>query len=408
LPINSFAATNTVQSYSALLNGSTTLTVWGQSAGTSQGVSAITNQKVGIGTSTPWGILSVERTDATTSPIFVVSSMSTGTPYFIVDQNGKIGIATTTPWGMLSIGKTIAPTSPLFVVSNESSSTPYFIIANNGYVGIGTTSPGFPLSVVGNIGTTQCVTSATTTYSIGPADCTDIAESYLAGEDLEPGDIVALGDGSPLRLVKATNVSKTIMGAISTRPAVLFEGSMSSFGAPAVQSIYQSGDKAPLALTGRILVKVNLDGGEIKAGDPIAASAEAGIGQKASASGMIVGYALEDYSGPTEQNGGKVLIIAALQNWNPSVTNDSITNNSITNDQSLLALIIDTVKSWLESLGVFIENGIVRLKELVAEKITVQQLCVESVCVNSAQLQTLLNNAGLSSSAPDPEPEPIK
>ncbi len=407
LPINSFAATNSVQSYSALLNGSTTLTVWGQSAGTPQGISVITNQKVGVGSSTPWGILSVERTDATTSPIFVVSSMSTGTPFFIVANNGNIGIATATPWGMLSIDRTIATTAPLFVVSNESTTTPYFIIANNGYVGIGTTSPGFLLSVAGNIGTTQCVKSATSTFGIGPADCTDIAESYVAGEDLEPGDIVALGDGSPLRLVKATSNSKTILGAVSGHPAVLFEGSMSSFGAPAVQSVYQSGDKAPLALAGRILVKVNLDNGPIQAGDPIAASSEAGIGQKASTSGMIIGYALEDYSGPTDQNNSEVLIIASLQNWNPpvKVTSDvqNIGGNAGTSEvQNIAAIIIDTVKSWLADMKVTIEDGLVTLKNLVAETITANQLELKDkatgdfycVTINNGELEKTLGKCG--------------
>jgi len=59
------------------------------------------------------------------------------------------------------------------------------------------------------------------------------------------------------------------------------------------------------------------------------------------------------------------------------------------------------VKSWLESMQVFIENGLVRLKDLVAETITskniiVQKLCVEDVCVDKAGLQALLLNAGIS------------
>jgi hypothetical protein len=48
-------------------------------------------------------------------------------------------------------------------------------------------------------------------------------------------------------------------------------------------------------------------------------------------------------------------------------------------------------------LQVFIEDGLVRLKNLIAEKITVQQLCVEDVCVDKTKLKALLDNAGINS-----------
>ncbi|MDP3999486.1 MAG: hypothetical protein Q8P76_02740, partial [bacterium] len=379
LPVTSDSAFGTIQSYSAMIDASSTLTVYGES----NGAGGIIRQKVGIGTSTPWGILSVERTTATTSPMFVVSSQSTGTPYFI--------------------------------------------ISDRGYVGIGTSSPGFPLSVFGNIGVMSCIKGATTSQStiFGPGDCSDIAESYLAGETLEPGDLVALDENSPISLVKAIKTSKLILGAISAHPAVLFEGNLSSFGAPDVQDQYMEGEKAPLAVVGRILVKVNLEGGEIKAGDPIAASSEPGIGQKATSSGMIIGYALEDYLGPTAENKGMVSMLVSLGNWQAPVnlTSDvqNIGGNSGTSEvQNIVAVIIDAVKSWLESLQVYIENGLGRLKEFVAEKITAKkgtfdrvELKDESGQIYCVQIQSgsLISVAGEcpeSSSAPEPAAEPTE
>jgi hypothetical protein len=41
---------------------------------------------------------------------------------------------------------------------------------------------------------------------------------------------------------------------------------------------------------------------------------------------------------------------------------------------ALFAQVIDTVKSWLESMQVFVENGLVRVKKLVAETLTADEL----------------------------------
>jgi hypothetical protein len=65
---------------------------------------------IGIGTSTPWGKLSVEM--GTLSPAFVVSNAGSTTPAFIVtgvNQNGRVGIGTTTPATTLEVGTSTAP-----------------------------------------------------------------------------------------------------------------------------------------------------------------------------------------------------------------------------------------------------------------------------------------------------------
>ena len=65
---------------------------------------------------------------------------------------------------------------------------------------------------------------------------------------------------------------------------------------------------------------------------------------------------------------------------------------------SLLAQAIDTVRDWFESMQIFIENGLVRLQDLVARKVTVEQLCVGQTCVTENQLQQLLENNQIDSS----------
>ena len=137
---------------------------------------------IGIGSSTPWGKLSVEM--GILSPAFVVSNSGSSSPAFYVagvNGNGNVGVGTsspgaafsvqanqsqqiadfstingnsvmhitaggntgfasTSPWAQLSINPTAANGSaPSFVIG--SSTATQFIVNNNGSVGVGTTSP---------------------------------------------------------------------------------------------------------------------------------------------------------------------------------------------------------------------------------------------------------------------------
>ena len=66
----------------------------------------------------------------------------------------------------------------------------------------------------------------------------------------------------------------------------------------------------------------------------------------------------------------------------------------------------EKIKQALASLGFFIENGIARIKELIAEKITTKQLCIEDICVDRNQLKQLLEQANLINQLPPPPPPP--
>ena len=54
--------------------------------------------------------------------------------------------------------------------------------------------------------------------------------------------------------------------------------------------------KFPVKREGIVMLKYNLENGQIKKGDPITSSSEPGVGMKATQPGMIVGIALEDAS----------------------------------------------------------------------------------------------------------------
>lgn len=97
---------------------------------------------VGVGTTTPWGDLSVSGNTGIinanglgSNPIFVVGS-STNATYFMVTSPGKVGIGTTSPGTLFSLGNTgastinIDPTATSTFGSGININTGCFAIAN--------------------------------------------------------------------------------------------------------------------------------------------------------------------------------------------------------------------------------------------------------------------------------------
>ncbi|HCB55429.1 TPA: hypothetical protein DEP26_00430, partial [Candidatus Uhrbacteria bacterium] len=123
----------------------------------------------------------------------------------------------------------------------------------------------------------------------------DFAEMFPSNEVLQPGEVVVFaGDGAKVR--RASKVYDTLLaGIVSTRPGFL-AGEM------------KAGDY-PIALAGRVPTKVSLENGNIQVGDPLTTSTRSGYAMKATESGMIVGYALEPYSGASEQDDSIVVFV---------------------------------------------------------------------------------------------------
>ena len=82
----------------------------------------------------------------------------------------------------------------------------------------------------------------------------------------------------------------TVIGVVSTKPGL----TLGAHGPNAEK--YPDSKMVPVALAGRVPVKISTLGGEIKPGDAIAASVIPGVGQKAVDSGVVVGRALEAFT----------------------------------------------------------------------------------------------------------------
>ena len=75
-------------------------------------------------------------------------SLPPAAAYFATDAGARVGFGTTSPWGMLSINPN-GITGPSFVIG--SSTATKFIVTNGGNIGIGTTSPQYALDVNGDV-----------------------------------------------------------------------------------------------------------------------------------------------------------------------------------------------------------------------------------------------------------------
>ncbi|MFA6006869.1 MAG: glycine-rich domain-containing protein [Candidatus Paceibacterota bacterium] len=261
-----------------------------------------------------------------------------GSEKLSITNAGNVGIGTTTPNYKLSVNGVISPVSEtatdrvklmefgnqqgttqkqLQVTMSNASNVFEFqgIQQNTGYnqniafqaqggnVGIGTTTPGAKLEVYGTgTGSGLCVSTSSATvacssvpagqiYSRGASTQTvDLAESYkITDETISAGDLVSLDTSTSTLVVrKASSTIIPVIGIISTDPGVLLGGASSEFTASTSR---------PVALSGRVPTKVNLEGGDIAVGDYITLSSAAGIGMKATTSGQTVGIALEPWSG---------------------------------------------------------------------------------------------------------------
>lgn len=109
----------------------------------------------------------------------------------------------------------------------------------------------------------------------------DVAEYFKVDDAVEAGDLVSLSGERANHYIKTKKIKDAnVIGVVSTAPTI---------------TINQP-DGVPIALTGRVPVKVTNENGEIKIGDCLTASSTPGYAMKAEGNCYIIGKAVEPFN----------------------------------------------------------------------------------------------------------------
>lgn len=235
---------------------------------------------------------------------------------FINRDSGNVGIGTTTPRGKLEVNGSIYTAGMISFTGGYSASCPDCWITSNygGGEGLYINSPVNNITVMrfGGPGykiyfkhNTSNAYIWTPTGSVYLNQSGDIAELYpFKSPRPEEGEIVVISSDSDGYIEKSNSpYAFNMIGVVSTKPAVVIGNKTTS--------IEELKIKTPIALVGRVPIKVIVFGGNyIKRGDPITSSFLPGIGMKATKAGKIVGMALESTEYWNEQ---KCPVVSALE-----------------------------------------------------------------------------------------------
>lgn len=102
----------------------------------------------------------------------------------------------------------------------------------------------------------------------------------IVDEDIKNGDLITFGQDGYKKTRK--EYDQNVVGIVTENPAIWI-------------SFDVEGDSYTIATSGTVMLNVSAKNGEIKKGDLITTSTEAGVGMKATRSGFVVGNALEDF-----------------------------------------------------------------------------------------------------------------
>ena len=201
----------------------------------------------------------------------------------------------------------------------------------------------------------------------------DYAEQFPATPDLDAGDIVMVDPSNSTGYgVKKSDgpYENSIVGVISTKPGFLTG---------------RSGEHVqPVALSGRVPVKVSGENGLIKPGDPITSSSKPGVGMKAGEAGRVVGIALQAFDGARASDQGTVLMFVNPSWWNgPMATGSAAATAGLSiSKESLLdfkgstltgvASIVSVGGNWSVTADGYLTAVKVEAKEVETAKLTLK------------------------------------
>ncbi len=277
-----------------------------------------------------------------------------------------------------------------------------------------------------------------TLYEIN--DNADIAEVYSTYDtSIQLGDVVSLDPLLNNGVKKTSGANdKDAIGIVSTQPALVIGGT----GGEGVSAV-------PVALAGRVPVKVVTENGSIVPGDYLTPSSTPGVAMKSTGLGPIVGQAMSSY-----EEEGVGVVLTFIKNFDLGISEGAgvllgnvytgVDTNIAEGEESGLITLIDEIQAEIarnpitiisnkiaggtQFLTDFVSARVTAIRgyfdEVFTKKIHTDQICVkksdgEEVCVSGDQIDELLESVGVDpiptcippqvledNACVDPEPEP--
>lgn len=213
----------------------------------------------------------------------------------------------------------------------------------------------------------------------------DVAEDYpTRDETLEPGDVVTIDQNERGFVKKSESANDySVIGVFSADPALrLSQADAHIDGARAV----------PIALAGRVGVKVSTESGAIKPGDYLTASSKPGVAMKAVKSGGVIGQAMESYGG---EGVGKVLTYIKSASYQGSIASNfaGFEVRPEREGQDLLAAIAtQTPKAAVSEI---VTDKLIAGLRIVSPEIIADKLQIRTIeAVNGTDIGIILQNEG--------------
>lgn len=110
----------------------------------------------------------------------------------------------------------------------------------------------------------------------------DLAENYTSTQTLAKGEVVMIDPTNPQAVLRsAGQYQSSVLGVVSTEPGFVAGG--------------YTAESYPIALVGRVPVRVSTENGAIRTGDFLTAASIPGYAMRATQAGRVIGKALEDF-----------------------------------------------------------------------------------------------------------------
>lgn len=186
-----------------------------------------------------------------------------------------------------------------------STTVPSYFLGNVA-IGKDTVGSGIALDVLGAMNATSITATSVTATNGITAVYQDLAEWVPASEPIDGGTVVVVNPDATNEVSPSTRAYQTsVAGVVSDKPGVLLGKG--------------GDDKAKIATTGRVKVKVDASHGAIRPGDLLVTSDKRGVAMKSQPvsvggveihrPGTLVGKALE----PLASGEGEILVLLSLQ-----------------------------------------------------------------------------------------------